>query len=73
MFLNRFKGFALIQCDNVDRAMDDQSSAINVHLKGKKLSLVTRTFLVFLLRQGKDVLKHNIPVGQSDIGQVRST
>ncbi|MCP5017297.1 MAG: hypothetical protein GY938_18820 [Ketobacter sp.] len=44
-----------------------------VHLKGKKLSLVTRTFLDFLLRQGKDVLKHNIPVGQPDTGQVRST
>ena len=44
-----------------------------VHLKGKKLSLVTRTFLDFLLRQGKDVLKHNILVGQQDTGQVRST
>ena len=44
-----------------------------VHLKGKQLSLVTRTFLDFLLRQGKDVLQHNIPVGQPDTGQVTST
>ena len=44
-----------------------------VHLKGKKLSLVTRTFLDFLLRQGKNVLKHNIPMGQPDTDQVRST
>jgi len=29
-----------------------------VHLKGKKLSLVSRTFLDFLLRQGKDMLRH---------------
>ncbi len=43
-----------------------------VHLKGKQLSLVTRTFLDFLLKQGKDVLQHNIPVGQAGIGQVRS-
>ncbi len=28
-----------------------------VHLKGKKLSLVARTFLDFLLRQGKDMLQ----------------
>ncbi|GMQ84395.1 MAG: LysR family transcriptional regulator [Gammaproteobacteria bacterium] len=29
-----------------------------VHLKGKKLSLVSRTFLDFLLQQGKDMLQH---------------
>jgi DNA-binding transcriptional LysR family regulator len=44
-----------------------------VHLKNKKLSLVTRTFLDFLLKQGKDVLQHNIAVGQPGTGQVRST
>ncbi len=43
-----------------------------VHLKGKQLSLVTRTFLDFLLRQGKELLQHNIPVGEPDTGQVRS-
>jgi len=44
-----------------------------VHLKDKQLSLVIRTFLDLLLWQGKDVLKHNISVGQLDTGQVRST
>ncbi|GMQ87241.1 MAG: LysR family transcriptional regulator [Gammaproteobacteria bacterium] len=34
-----------------------------VHLKGKKLSLVSRTFLDFLLQQGKDMLQH-IPEGK---------
>jgi len=29
-----------------------------VHLKGKKLSLVSRTFLDFLLQQGKEMLQH---------------
>ena len=43
-----------------------------VHVKGKKLSLVTRTFLDFLLKQGKDVLKHNILVENSDTGQDKS-
>lgn len=33
------------------------------HLKGKQLSLVARTFLEFLLKQGKDILQH-IPEGQ---------
>ncbi len=36
-----------------------------VHLKGKKLSLVSRTFLDFLLQQGKDMLQH-IPQGAPD-------
>jgi len=35
-----------------------------VHLKGKKLSLVSRTFLSFLLQQGKDMLQQ-IPEGQT--------
>lgn len=35
-----------------------------VHLKGKKLSSVARTFLDFLLKQGKDILQH-IQEGQS--------
>ena len=30
-----------------------------VHLKGKKLSLVSRTFLDFLLQQGKEMLQYN--------------
>lgn len=38
-----------------------------VHLKSKKLSLVARNFLDFLLRQGKDILQH-IPEGQPGIG-----
>jgi len=36
-----------------------------VHLKAKKLSLVSRTFLDFLLRQGKNMLQ-NIPQGTPD-------
>ena len=36
-----------------------------VHLKGKKLSLVSRTFLDFLLQQDKDLLQH-ISNGQSE-------
>jgi DNA-binding transcriptional LysR family regulator len=43
-----------------------------VHLKGKKLSLVTRTFLDFLLKQGGEVLNHIISVEQAGTGQVRS-
>ena len=43
-----------------------------VHVKGKKLSLVTRTFLDFLLKQGKDVLKHDILVENPDTGQDKS-
>ena len=35
-----------------------------VHLKGKKLSLVTRTFLDFLLQQGKDMMRY-IPEGKT--------
>jgi len=35
-----------------------------VHLKGKKLSLVARTFLDFLMKQGKDILQH-ISEGQA--------
>ncbi len=41
-----------------------------VHLKGKKLSLVARAFLDFLLLQGKDMLQH-LPEGQSGSGPVR--
>ncbi len=37
------------------------------HLKGKKPSLATRTFLDFLLRQGKDILQH-ISKGQTPAG-----
>ena len=36
-----------------------------VHLKDKKLSLVSRTFLDFLLREGKSMLQQ-IPQGQAD-------
>jgi len=36
-----------------------------VHLKGKKLSLASRTFLDFLLQQGKDMLQQ-FPYGQSN-------
>jgi len=36
-----------------------------VHLKGKKLSLASRTFLDFLLQQGKDMLQQ-FPYGQVD-------
>ncbi len=38
-----------------------------VHLKAKKLSLVSRTFLDFLLQQGKDMLQQ-IPEGQPGTG-----
>ncbi|MFQ5644089.1 MAG: LysR family transcriptional regulator [Thiogranum sp.] len=38
-----------------------------VHLKGRKLSLVSRTFLDFLLRQGKGMLQH-IPERQPGTG-----
>jgi len=40
-----------------------------VHLKDKKLSLVSRTFLDFLLQQGKDMLQH-VPERQSGTGPV---
>ncbi len=40
-----------------------------VHLKGKKLPLVSRTFLDFLLQQGKDMLQH-IPERQPVSGPV---
>jgi DNA-binding transcriptional LysR family regulator len=36
-----------------------------VYLKGKKLSLVARTFLDFLLQQGKDMLQHT-PQGSAE-------
>ncbi len=38
-----------------------------VHLKGKKLSLAARSFLDFLLQQGKNVLRH-IPEGRPAAG-----
>jgi len=41
-----------------------------VHLKDKKLSLVARTFLDFLLKQGKDILQH-ILEGQPGTRPVR--
>jgi len=45
-----------------------------VHLKGKKLSLVTRTFLDFLLQQGKDMMRY-IPEGkpETDPAETRAT
>jgi DNA-binding transcriptional LysR family regulator len=36
-----------------------------VYLQGKKLSLVSRTFLEFLLRQGKDMLQQSAPKKRS--------
>ncbi len=42
-----------------------------VHLKGKKLSLVSRTFLNFLLQQGKDMLQH-VPEGPPGGDPVKS-
>lgn len=36
-----------------------------VHLKGKKLSLVARTFLEFILKQGKDIYITTYPSGTS--------
>ncbi|WJW75865.1 LysR family transcriptional regulator [Thiohalobacter sp. IOR34] len=37
-----------------------------VHLRGKKLPLVPRTFLEFLLRQGKDMMAHQPAAGQAN-------
>jgi len=36
-----------------------------VHLKGKKLSLVSRTFLDFLLKEGKDMMQQ-MPQGNEN-------
>ncbi len=40
-----------------------------VHLAGKNLSLVSRTFLDFLLLQGKDMLQQSLERGKAKAGK----